>query len=89
MFCDVLHKCSSGAQFTFNCYRHWTTLVVRYTEVVSGQFLHSKERETQGDSLAMIAYFKGVLPLIRELREAQTHITQPWYVDNAGVCGDI
>ena len=70
MLWAVRHECPSGAQFTFNCYRHWATLVVRDIGDGSGHFLHSKEGVTQGDPLAMIAYGIGVLPLIRELREA-------------------
>ena len=31
MLWAVRHKCPSGAQFTFNCYRHWYTLVVQDT----------------------------------------------------------
>ena len=70
MLWAVRHEWPSGVQFTFNCYRHWYTLVVRDTGDGSGHFLHSKEGVTQGDPLAMIAYGIGVLPLIRELREA-------------------
>ena len=77
----------SGAQFTFNCYHHWATLVVRYIGYGSGHFLHRKEGVTHGDPLAMIAYGIGVLPLIRELREAHPRITQPWYTDDAGSGG--
>ena len=77
----------SGAQFTFNCYRHWATLVVRDIGYGSGHFLHSKEGVTQGDPLAMIAYDIGVLPLIRELREAHPCVTHPWYADDAGAGG--
>ena len=66
----VQHKWTSGAQFPFNCYRHWSTLVVRDTEYGSGHLLHSKEGLTQGHPLSMIAYSIGVLPLIRELLEA-------------------
>ena len=29
----VQHEWPSGAQFTFNCYRDWATLVARYTGV--------------------------------------------------------
>ena len=43
MLWDVRHESPSGAQFTFNCYRHWATLVVRDTGDGSGHFLHSKE----------------------------------------------
>ena len=35
----------------------------------------------------MIAYGIGVLPLIRELREAHTCVTQPWYADDAEAGG--
>ena len=87
MLWAVLHKWPSGAQFTFNCYRHWATLVVRDTGHGSSHFLHSKEGVTQGDPLAMIAYGIGVLPLIRELQGAHPRVTQPWYADDAGAGG--
>ena len=61
--------------------------MVRYTGEGSGHFLHSKEGVTQGDPLAMITYGIGVLPLIRELREAHPRVTQPWYADEAGAGG--
>ena len=67
MLWAVRHEWPSGAQFTFNCYRHWATLVVRNTEDGSGHFLHSKEGVTQGDPLAMIDYGIGVLPLCTEI----------------------
>ena len=35
----------------------------------------------------MIAYGIGVLPLIWELREAHSRVTQPWYADDAGAGG--
>ena len=56
MIWDVRHEWPSGAKFTFNCYPHWSTLVVRDTEDGSGYFLHRKEGVTQGDPLANIAY---------------------------------
>ena len=48
MLWAVRHEWPGGAQFTFNCYRHWATLVVRDTADGSGHFLHSKEGVTQG-----------------------------------------
>ena len=42
---------------------------------------------THGDSLATITYGIGVLPLIRELREAIPRVTQLIYADEAGVGG--
>ena len=62
MLWAVLHKWPSRAQFTFNCYRHWATLVVRDIGDGSDHFFQSKEGVTQGDPLAMIAYGIGVLP---------------------------
>ena len=89
MLWSVRHEWPSGAHFTFNCYRHWATLVVQDTGDGSGHFLHSKESVTQGDPLAMIAYGTGVLPLIRELQGDHPRVTQPWYSDNAGTGGEF
>ena len=47
--------------------------------------LHRKEIVTQGDTLAVISYIIGILPLICELCAAHSQVTQPWYADNAGV----
>ena len=89
MLWAVRHKWPSGAQFTFNCYCHWATLVVMNTEDGSGHFLHSKEGVNQGDPLAMIFYGIGVLPLIRDLRRDHPHVMQPWYADDAGAGGSF
>ena len=35
---DVRNEWPSGVQFTFNCYHHWATLVVRDKEDMSGYF---------------------------------------------------
>ena len=60
----VRHEWISGACFEFNCYRHYATLVIR-TGDGTGHFLYSKEGVTQGDTLTMVAYGMGILPLIR------------------------
>ena len=65
----VRNKWPSGAQCTFNCYRHWATMVVRDKGDGSGHFLHSKEGVTQGDPLAMIEYGIGVLPSSGSIEE--------------------
>ena len=77
----------SGAHFTFNFYRHWATLVVQDTGDGSGHFFHSKEVMPQGDTLTMIVYDIGFLPLIRELRNAHPWVNQPWYTDDEGAGG--
>ena len=86
MLGTVRFKRPSGALFTFKCYQHWATLVVR-NEYGSGYLLHIKEGVTQGDPLAMIVYGIGILPLIRELRSTHPHVLQPWYTENAGKGG--
>ena len=48
MLCAVRHEWPSGAQFTFNCYRHWSTLVIMACGGTD-QFLQSKEGVIQGD----------------------------------------
>ena len=53
MLWEIRHDFPSGAQFKFNCYCHWATLVVRYLEG-SGHLLHSNEGVTQGDPLSII-----------------------------------
>ena len=89
MLWAVRHEWPSGARFTYNCYRQWATLVVRNIEDGSGHFFHSKEGVTQGDPLAMITYYIGVLPLIRVLRTNHTQVSQPWYADDAGTGGSL
>ena len=87
MLWAVRNEWPSGAQFTFNTYHNWETLVVRDIGDGSGNFLHSKEGLIQGNPLVMIAYGIGVLPLIRELRDAHPRVTHPCYADGAGVGG--
>jgi hypothetical protein len=64
----VHHKWPSRARFTFNCYKHWTTLVVRTGNGLA-LFIFSKEGITQGDPFAMMAYGIMLLPLICSLKE--------------------
>ena len=87
MLWAVRHEWPSGAQFTFNFYHHWAMLVVWDTGDGSGHFLQIKEGVTHGEPLAMIVYGIGVLPLIRELRNAHPYATQPWYADDMGAGG--
>ena len=87
MLFSVRHKWPSGAQFTFNNYHHWATLVVHDTEDGPGHFLYRKEGVIQGEPLATIANNIGVLPLIRELWEENPPVTHPCYADDAGARG--
>ena len=42
---------------------------------------------TQGGPLIMIAYGIGILPLIKNLKQEVTDVTQTWYADAAGDLG--
>ena len=79
---------ASGAQFIFNCYRHWATLVVHDTDGL-GHFLHRKEGVTQGDTLEIITYGIGILPITREIRAAHHIVMQTWYDDETGAGGNF
>ena len=63
MLWAMRHEWPSGARFSFNCYRHWSTLVIR-AGYGTGNFLYSKEVVTHGDPVDMVAYGLGILPLI-------------------------
>jgi len=86
MLWTVHHEWPSSARFTFNSYRHWTSLVIRCNDG-TGVFLHGQEGVTQGDPLSMFAYGVGVLPLIRQLKAAFPRVKQPWYADDAAAAG--
>ena len=83
MLWAVRHEWPSGARFGFNCYRHWAILVIRAGDRTD-YFLYSKEGVNKGDTLSMVTYGLGILPLIRKLWKAHPGVTQPWYVDEAG-----
>ena len=89
MLWAIWHEWTGGAQFTFNCYHHCDTLVVRYTANGSGHFLHNKEGVTHCYPLAMIAYGIWVPPLIRDIRRDHPRVTQPWYADDTGAGGSL
>ena len=76
MLWTVRHLWMYGARFVFNCYRHWSSLVLQ-NKNGTASFLHSKEGVTQGDPLAMIAYMIGILPLINNLKREIPDVNQP------------
>jgi hypothetical protein len=88
MLWTVWHEWPSGAWLTYNCYKHWETLVIRYNNG-SGIFLFSKEGITQGDPPSMFAYGVGILLLIHRLKLEFLAVEQPWYADDAGADGKL
>ena len=49
------------------------------TEII----LHISKGVEQGDTLAMIAYRIGILPVIKNLKRSVPDVPQPWYADDA------
>ena len=71
-----------GVSFIFNCYRHWSFLLLRDRNGTAS-LLHSWEDVMQADPLNMVVYVIGFLLLIKLLK-ADPDITQPWYADHVG-----
>jgi hypothetical protein len=82
----VRHLWPSGARFTFNCYQHWSTLMIRLANDMA-LFMLSKEGVMQGDLISMVVYGILLLPLIKALKDEIPDVDQPWYVDDAGAGG--
>ena len=61
MMCAVQLDWPSGGRFAFNCYRHWSTLVISAGDGM-GHFLYIKEEVAQGDPLEMVAHGLGPPP---------------------------
>ena len=74
------------ACFIFNCYHHWSSIFLRNGNGIAS-FLHSKEGVMQRDPLKIIAYRIGILPLINNLKQEISDVTQLWYAENARYLG--
>jgi hypothetical protein len=83
----VRHRWASGARFTFNCYRHSATLILRRPGHPNCYVLQSREGVTQGDPLAMVIYGLAMPPLSHDLRERYPKVLQPWYADDTAMEG--
>ena len=86
MLWTIRHLWLFGAHFVFNCYRHCSSLVL-WNGNGTSSILHSREGTKQGDTLAMTAYRIRILPLIKNIKQEITDVTQPWYADNVGDLG--
>ena len=62
----LFHSWPSGSRFAFNCYCHWSSLILRNDNGASS-FLHSREGVMQEGPLAIVAYGIGILLLIKNL----------------------
>ena len=66
MLWTVQHLWPSGGRFVFNCYRHWSLLIL-LNENETASFLHIREGVTHRNRMTVIAYGIVVLTLIKNL----------------------
>ena len=86
MLWTVRHLWPSGDCFVFNCYHHWSSIVLQNGNGTES-IIHSREGATQGDPIAMIAYGIGIIPPIKMIKREIPDVTQPWYADDNGALG--
>lgn len=89
MLWNVRHELPSLARFIFNCYKHWSRLVLRVPNGKAAIIISSQTGTTQGGPESMIAYGVGILPMIRQLKTEFPNILQVWYADDGGAKGTL
>ena len=86
MLWTVWHRWPAGARFAFNCYKHWTQLLLRQLGELPVTIL-SREGVTQGDPLSMVLYGITLVPLAEDLCASDLGLLLPFYADNAAFNG--
>ena len=86
MLWKVRHLWLSRSCFVFNCYRHWSLIVICNRNKVAS-ILHSREVVTKGYPLYIIAYGLGVLLIIKNLKTEHHGVTQTRCDDCVGALG--
>ena len=86
MLWTVQHRWPEGARFAFNCYKHWSQILLCQPGELPVTIL-SRQGVTQGDPLSMVLYGITFVPLAEELRAADPGLLSPFYVDDAAFGG--
>ena len=86
MLWTVRHCWPAGSRFAFNCYTHWSQLLLSQPGEPPVTIL-SREGVTQGDPLSMVLYGITLVPLVEDLRAADPGILSPFYADDADFDG--
>ena len=82
---NIQYLCPVLATYTINCYQIPSRLFVQGRKEIS-----SAEGATQGDPVAMPIYAIGITPLLSEIKEPNSNVTQAAFADDlAGVGGII
>ena len=86
MLWTLWHCWPAGARFAFNCYRHRAQILLRQMVEPPVKIL-SQEGVTQGDPISMLLYRITLIPLVEELRAADSGLLSPFYADDAAFEG--
>ena len=81
------HIWMSGVRFSFNTHNHLNEFLNQVSDIT----VHIKEGETKGESISMILYGLGVLPITRLIqhhvmdvkRQCRSNNTHVWYYDGS------
>ena len=82
MLWTVAHRWPQASRFAFNCYRHFSQLVIRVPGDRTPTKILSKEGVTQGDPMAMPLYGISVAVLADQLKRELPSPLQVWYADD-------
>ena len=86
MLWTVRNLWPSGARFFFNCYCHWS-LIILWNGNGTTSFMHIMEGLTTAYPTVLIKSRIGTLPLIKNLKQDIPDVIQPWYADDTGALG--
>ena len=86
MLWTVQNRWPAGARFAFNCYMHWSQLLLRQMGDPPVTIL-SREGATQGNPFSMVMYGITLAPLAEELRAADLGLLSPFYADDTAFDG--
>ena len=95
MLWTARHRWPKGAQFAFNCYRHYARCII-WVPGTKPSILLSREGVSQGCPQSGILYGIGLLPLAELLRSdddpeqpSNSTVLQPWYADDLAMMGAV
>ena len=84
MMWNVRHARPAGTWFAFNCYKHWSFLMVCEPGSCSSATIYSKEGVPQGGPFVMVMYDAiGTLRIQKQAIDAY----HSWYEDDSSVVG--
>ena len=81
---NIQYLCPVLAIYTINCYQSPSRLFAQ-----GGKEISSAEGTTQGDPIAMPIYAIGITPLLREIKDPDSKVTQAAFADDLAGAGKL